>query len=382
VPIVRIPMSLFPPSPDADGPGEALIRGYAEPALDETDLFLFRIGSVRDAARARAARRVPRPAGDAPMTTPRLLGLDIGGTCSRALLADAEGRPLARATAPGANPVRVGPEKATELISGLLLDLLLPREGGVDGQEGARVAALCAGMAGVSHPRSEAVLAEALERVARRIPGFAPPVRRLVPDIELAVRAGLKGEDGVLVLSGTGSVAVAARGAARTRRGGLGPLLGDQGSGYGMSHIALRSAALAGQGRRPGTRLYELVAERLGEPAPERWEAALEEHPVASFFPLVLQAAGEGDAVAGLILGSGVDALVDLALETARDGQLMGGLDLKLLIATAGGVLGCEWVLETFWKRLEARHSWIVVRGPHVEEPVLGAISLARDALA
>lgn len=59
-------------------------------------------------------------------------------------------------------------------------------------------------------------------------------------DGDLALRALLKGEDGVLVIAGTGSIAFGVKGEKQTKVGGWGNLLGDEGSAYKISIEAYR----------------------------------------------------------------------------------------------------------------------------------------------
>ena len=65
-------------------------------------------------------------------------------------------------------------------------------------------------------------------------------------DLELAHAAAFGGRSGIIVMAGTGSVAYGRDEKSRARRaGGLGPLLGDEGSGFWVGRQALKSAALA-----------------------------------------------------------------------------------------------------------------------------------------
>lgn len=63
----------------------------------------------------------------------------------------------------------------------------------------------------------------------------------VVNDGELALRALLEGEDGILAIAGTGSIAFGINGDKRARCGGWGHLLGDEGSGYGIAIEALKN---------------------------------------------------------------------------------------------------------------------------------------------
>lgn len=63
----------------------------------------------------------------------------------------------------------------------------------------------------------------------------------LMNDGELALKAMLKGEDGILVIAGTGSIVFGIHDDKVARCGGWGHLLGDEGSGYKISIDALKN---------------------------------------------------------------------------------------------------------------------------------------------
>ncbi|MGG3470437.1 BadF/BadG/BcrA/BcrD ATPase family protein [Neobacillus pocheonensis] len=62
----------------------------------------------------------------------------------------------------------------------------------------------------------------------------------VIDDAQLAHTALLKGKDGILVIAGTGSIALGRYNGEEWRTGGWGYLLGDEGSGYWISKKALQ----------------------------------------------------------------------------------------------------------------------------------------------
>ena len=80
--------------------------------------------------------------------------------------------------------------------------------------------------------------------LARRLRRFAPRVL-VISDVEAAYLAALGAEPGVLLLAGTGSIALGRDGSGRwARAGGLGPLLGDDGSAFSIGRAWLRADAI------------------------------------------------------------------------------------------------------------------------------------------
>lgn len=144
-------------------------------------------------------------------------------------------------------------------------------------------------------------------------------------DAVIAHAGALNGEPGVVLIVGTGVVALAidANGALRTADG-WGPWLGDEGGGAWVGAAGLRAALRAHDGRGPSTTLLDAARARFG--APETWPAQLTgAAALASFAPDVL--AAEGDAAAVAIISAAADALAATA-RAAGDGPvaMVGGL--------------------------------------------------------
>lgn len=138
----------------------------------------------------------------------------------------------------------------------------------------------------------------------------------------------------VAVISGTGSVAIAAdrdRGIWR-RFGGWDFLLGDEGSGYALGRRALQETMLYFEGRSPAKALAEAVMARWGGDDPDGLPdavhvPAIDKAWIASFARLVLDAAAAGDERASQLVDEEVSPLADAALAGVRviDGHAGGG---------------------------------------------------------
>ncbi|BBX35304.1 BadF/BadG/BcrA/BcrD type ATPase [Mycolicibacterium mageritense DSM 44476 = CIP 104973] len=179
------------------------------------------------------------------MTTPAVLGFDIGGSKTQAVRVE-NGIVTAEALAGSANISSVGIEEA-----GRQLDVILDRLGA----NGIR--AVCAGAAGVETPAAEARLRDLL---AVRLPCARV---RVVHDSQLILAAaGVM--DGIALISGTGSVAWGRRGDRQTRTGGWGYLLGDEGSGYWVAREAVRRSLTRVDHGEPADRLGQQLAADCG----------------------------------------------------------------------------------------------------------------------
>lgn len=100
-----------------------------------------------------------------------------------------------------------------------------------------RVDSLTLGGTRLGGAAGRAALTKLLKPLARRV--------KVVPDFEIAHAAAFGEGAGVLLVASTGSIAFArgTDGASR-RAGGLGPLLGDEGSGFWLGKTAARDSVL------------------------------------------------------------------------------------------------------------------------------------------
>lgn len=125
-------------------------------------------------------------------------------------------------------------------------------------------------------------------------------------DIELALAAAFGEGPGILLVAGTGSIALRRDADGTQRRaGGYGWQAGDEGSGYWIGREALGAVGRARDGRGEGTTLAAALARALrleSEPALVRWSLTASPGEVASLAQAVHEAAGGGDAVAAGIL--------------------------------------------------------------------------------
>jgi N-acetylmuramic acid 6-phosphate etherase len=145
-------------------------------------------------------------------------------------------------------------------------------------------------------------------------------------DSIIAHAGALGGKPGVVLIVGTGVVAVAidADGTLRTVDG-WGPWLGDEGGGAWIGAAGLRAALRAIDGRGPSTTLAEVARARFGA-QPRSWPAQLADAAaLATFAPDVLAAAD--DAVAAAIIRVAAGSLAATA-SAAGDGPvaMAGGL--------------------------------------------------------
>jgi len=296
-----------------------------------------------------------------------VLGIDGGGTKTRCLAADEHGRILGEGLGGPSNYQVVGAETAAANVR-LAAQQALQAAGGSWDQ----VSAICAGLAGVGRPEDLAIMESALD-LSRLI---------LLTDGRVAVAGALKGQPGVVVISGTGSIAYGVDAAGRTvRAGGWGWILGDEGSGFAIGRDAAVAALAALDGTGPATALGRLISqewqlERLEQLVRRVYgdlpKARLD---LAALVPVVIGAASQGDEVAVSILAKAGHDLAGLAAAALRRLSLPD--DAPALVAVTGGVLtGCAFVRDAFASALAVRAPEAVL-AESGESPAEGAVRLA-----
>ncbi len=171
------------------------------------------------------------------------VGVDGGGTSTRAVVADADGRVLGRGEA-GASALNQGVEQAWRHIGEAVARAGVP---GLD----LRDCALGLGLSGTGVPAQLQGFVAAEPGVAR----FA-----LITDGLAGLLGAHGGRPGALLISGTGSVAEALlEDSTRRMTGGWGWQIGDEGSGAWLGQQAMKIAQAAFDGRAPRGALADSV---------------------------------------------------------------------------------------------------------------------------
>ncbi|UFU04421.1 hypothetical protein LQF12_07580 [Ruania suaedae] len=242
------------------------------------------------------------------------LGIDAGGTSTRAALVLADGTCLGLGRAGTGNPISAGPELAAQNVLAATRAALADAELGAGTLAGG-IAAMAGG------------------RVARRVDWLNGPLHEagigislsLEPDLLAAFLSATPQPDGYGVVAGTGAVAVRVRGfELESVTDGLGWLLGDAGSGFWVGHQVVRAGLAALDGRAAPTTLTAALFDALevdpAAPAEVEGRPGAIQHAVdvlytwrpvelARLAPLAFEAATAGDATAAAIVEEAGTAL-------------------------------------------------------------------------
>jgi N-acetylglucosamine kinase-like BadF-type ATPase len=302
------------------------------------------------------------------------LGIDGGGTRTVAWLAGRDGGVLSRAETGPSNPVKVGLRAAQrEVLEGFKACWRRAGLGSRRKEPAPRpeLRAVCAGISGSDRKEVHEPL---LAWMRRHI-----PARRhlLTSDAAIALAAGVRDELGIIVIAGTGSIALARNAQGRLlRAGGWGNTFDDAGSGYDLGRKAVRAALEAFDGRGAPTTLTRRICRhlRLGD-ITEIVSRQLPPREVAALFPLVIEAAGRRDQEARNLCE---EAARDLAHLAAALLKRTGWTRRAIRVIAGGGVFtSSSVILDAF-----ACHLHTFAPRARVEllarPPVEGALWLAR----
>lgn len=243
-----------------------------------------------------------------------VLGVDAGGTASRAALATPGGTVLGRGHAGPGNPCALGPAAAGAIGAAVRQALA--------GHDPATVVRAVVGVAGLSGLGDPAT-AEAFRSQWKAI-GLTCPVT-VVGDAVTAFAAGTTAARGCVLIAGTGAVAALVDHDTVVRTAdGLGWLLGDDGSGVWLGLQAVRAAV-----RSWSSPLAASVARFAGTDSADALVHWAGRQPPASFAGLAPLVCGSADPLATRIVREAARRLVGTLDELDAPGApvvLAGGL--------------------------------------------------------
>ena len=231
------------------------------------------------------------------------IGVDGGGTRSRALVGDKEGRELGAADG---GPGLIDP--AAPRVAALAVATVV-RAAARQARMRLPARGLWAGLAGAGNELARAAVEKELRgaRLARRV--------AVGSDVEAAHADAFGEGPGVLLVAGTGSVvrAVDPQGEVVTV-GGWGALLGDEGGGYGIGLDGIRAVLRSADGREPPTELTGALLSATGSTGPRGladWGVGANKGEIAALSVTVAKVSETGDVVAARVIHRALYAVRD-----------------------------------------------------------------------
>jgi N-acetylglucosamine kinase-like BadF-type ATPase len=274
-----------------------------------------------------------------------VLGIDAGGTSTRAAL-----------VADGAVRERYSDGPFNFLLSGDGV----PRM--AEMIKAAAPAAAGIGVPGIARQPGAATAFGAAVAQASGVP------TRAASDATVAWLGAFLGDPGIVVMAGTGAVAVGGRAGSLAIVGGHGHLVGDEGSRYWIGRAALRAALAADEGTGPPTALSAAVATAAGGSLYDLMtrvqRAPGDRGPLVGLVPAVRRCAEatDPDPVALGIVEAAAAALAGLVSGLRRRSG-------ELPVAAAGGVFSIRPLWQAFQRLTGA--------GMPLAPPEVGAALLA-----
>ena len=229
-------------------------------------------------------------------------GIDGGGTGSRFVCADENGKEIYSGIGPALNGNGLSKDSFIQNIMGIV-NSITKKVGSPDDCKG-----LAIGLAGISNVQIREGFAAVMNEAGFR--NYS-----IYGDHETAFSAAFPEQHGILLISGTGSLCFGKRpDGMSARAGGYGHLIDDKGSAYDISIRILEAVVRAEDGRGENTVFRELVFDKLGikdvrELIGYVYSTDTSKGDIAALAPLLSEGIKRGDSVAVAIEDAVVEEL-------------------------------------------------------------------------
>jgi N-acetylglucosamine kinase-like BadF-type ATPase len=302
-----------------------------------------------------------------------VVGVDGGGTKTRAVVMDGDRIVRGEGLAGASNPLRVGVHTAVAAIREAV-------DKACDAASASR-AEIMAAQVGLAGARREDLRASVRKALTQSL-----GIHRIeiVTDADIALYGATAGEPGVVVIAGTGSI-----GCGLNRRkvhacmGGWGPLAGDEGSGSWIARRALQGIAHAADGRGAETSLVRAACDYFHVAKPydlllALYAPSMTHSRIAGFSRHVVEEAKKRDMVARRIIVAAGTELGEMAAALIRRLQMQRD---HFSLVTVGGVFAAGALVLNPMKREVSKVA------PHARfslplmEPAVAAAHMAHEHL-
>lgn len=298
-----------------------------------------------------------------------VIGIDGGGTKTALKLADKNENIVLTMEGGPCNINSMGKEAVLNMLKELLNDALKKAQLSLEDIE-----AICIGTAGVDRPSDKAIMEEII-----RSAGFKGKTI-ITNDAVTALYGGVGGAEGVILISGTGSICYGRNTNGETKRaGGWGHIIGDEGSGYYIGISAINRIAKAFDGIEESTLMTDLILNHLKlknatELIDYVYRSGAGKSEIASLAKLVDEAYKQGDIAAEEILEK---AAYELFLISKA---VLDGLNLnnkKTVLAVNGSVIEKNQRVASEFKRLMSKNYPLVEVVNMKNDAAYGAVLMA-----
>jgi len=296
-----------------------------------------------------------------------VLGMDVGGTKTHAVLANTRGEILGQGFSTAANINFVTLKQAEGAFTDAIRQA--QKQAGIKNLE-TEVAVI-----GIEPPVGP--LCPVLNKVAR------PKKIIQKKEGECSLVGGLAEHVGIALIAGTGSVGWGRNKKGKTHMTSCWGTIGDEGSAYDIARRGVNAAFWAADGRGPKTKLCQALCKHFGVKKVQDFVTPIYQNPdvrknFAALSRIVMKAAMEGDRVAVEVVKEGARQL-GLIISTCAEVLDMHKEPYKVA-ATGGLVSRGGWYFDLTQRYLRGKHPKAKMVPPKFE-PGMGAILLALKEL-
>lgn len=197
-------------------------------------------------------------------------------------------------------------------------------------------------------------------------------------DARTALVGALGKDEGVIVVSGTGSIATGIRNGQLVRSGGWGHILADEGSGYDIGMKTLKTIMKSYDGRLSYTAMTEKAIGLLKLDGVEDiigfvHDPDTDKKKIAEIATVAIQGAKEKDMLAMAILDESVEALIELAKAVI---QKLYSQDEPFELTYIGGIItNVGYIRDKFIHEIKKSHPKATIKKP-AQDGAVGALYL------
>lgn len=288
-----------------------------------------------------------------------IAGIDGGGTKTTLLYKYKNSNSVNKKTFGPFNLNGIGEDSFTYLIEEIASFL----------DEKGECSALCIGASGSSNRKMNEIIDSVFS--SSKIQKW-----KVVGDNEIALEGAFNRKDGIIVISGTGSICFAKCSDSIFTSGGWGHLLGDEGSGYALARDALKAITVLIDGLGKETIISKLLKDELAlfdRSSIISFVYSVDKKEIASIAPIVEKAGRMGDEIALKIIKNNASLLA----------QKVKSVSVKLpkderRLVLCGSLLTNDTLLrEYFIQEIEKQDKEIEIVEPAFS-PDMGALLIAK----
>ena len=287
-----------------------------------------------------------------------VVGIDGGGTKTDALIVGLDGTVIAECRGGPTNLQTIGIPKSADVLFDLIAECCTKAACSPEALQNIVLGIAGAGRASDRVEIVNAILAIGLKKKF--------PLKNILveTDARIALEAALAGKPGIVVIAGTGSIALyRTEPGTILRAGGWGTILGDEGGGYAIARDALNAVMRQHDGRFDKTLLTQKALQHFAIASPDDLISKIyhDRAELALFAPSVLDAVVERDRIAHDVIVKNAAELVELA----RVLTMQSRPKTKLPVVLMGSLLDTENVYSKMVKEKIARSlPQIVIQKP------------------